>query len=68
MTLKEAYELVNRELSDCKSTAESYENAFPGATSAYRPWIKAYTIAAAAIQRDIEIWGEDYEPESQDVS
>ena len=61
MKLKEAYKIVSKELADDKATADNYEMAFPGAVSAYRPKIEAYTIAAAAIQKQIEIYGEDHE-------
>lgn len=62
MTLKEAYDIVSKQLDDYKDTSDNFESVFPGATSAYRPIVDAYTIAASAIQKEIAVYGEDHEP------
>lgn len=62
MKLKDAYRIVCAQLEDYKTTMENYEAVFPGALSAYRTDVEAYTVAVAAIQQMIDDHGEDYEP------
>lgn len=61
MNLKEAYEIVNKQLADFKNTSDNFESVFPGAVSAYRPLVEAYTIAVAAMQHMIDEHGEEDE-------
>ena len=54
MTYKEALEIVSKQLADYKATSENFETVFPGAVSAYRPLVEAYSIAEMAIRKMIE--------------
>ena len=54
MTMEEALAIIEKQLSDYKATAESYESAFPGAVSAYHDLIDAHELAVKAMKKAME--------------
>lgn len=60
MTLIEAIKLIEAKRDDLCDTANYFEKIFPGAVSAYRTDIAAYTVAVIAIEKMIEENGEGY--------
>ena len=54
MTMEEALAIIEKQLSDYKATAESYESVFPGAVSAYHNLIDAHELAVKAMKKAME--------------
>ena len=54
MTMEEALAIIEKQLSDYKATAESYESVFPGAVSAYHDLIDAHELAVKAMKKTME--------------
>lgn len=59
MTNEEALAIISKQLADYRATSDNFETVFPGAASAYRQLVEAYTIAEFALKKLIEENGEE---------
>lgn len=64
MTNEEALAIISKQLADYKATSDNFETVFPGAVSAYRQLVEAYTIAEFALKKLIEESGEEESPDA----
>ena len=55
MTMEEALVIVEKQLADYTATADNYESIFPGAVSAFRELVDAYTLAVEAMKKAVQV-------------